>query len=76
MNLQHKIEPFSNQPDCMINLCQAAQVLGYKDYRKIESFIDSGLLESHFVEGAKRKKVKYHDVMRLAQPISPIKTPL
>jgi len=51
----------------MLNLCQAAQVLGYKDYRKIESFIESGHLRAYTLPHAKRKKVKYHEVMNLAK---------
>jgi hypothetical protein len=61
------IESFSNQPNFLLNLCQAAQVLGYKDYRKIEYFINSGLLNAYTLPNAKRKKVKYHEVMCLAK---------
>ena len=67
MNFQENIEPFNEQPDFMINLCQAAQVLGYKDYRKIESFIDAGYLKAYKMPHAKRKKVRYHEVMGLAK---------
>ena len=70
MNFQENIEPFNEQPDFMINLCQAAQVLGYKDYRKIESLIDAGYLKAYKMPHAKRKKVKYHEVMKLAKPTS------
>jgi hypothetical protein len=56
------VESYKKQP-----LCQAAQVLGYKDYRKIESFIESGHLRAYTLPHAKRKKVKYHEVMSLAK---------
>ena len=70
MKFQEKIDPFSEQPDFIINLCQAAQVLGYKDYRKIETFIDAGYLKAYKMPHAKIKKVKYHEVMKLAKPTS------
>ena len=54
----------------MLNLCQAAKVLGYKDYRKIEFFIESGHLRAYTLHHAKRKKVKYHEVMSLAKKIT------
>jgi hypothetical protein len=61
------IESYKKQPNFMLNLSQAAQVLGYKDYRKIESFIESGHLKAYTLPHAKRKKVKYHEVMNLAK---------
>jgi len=67
MNHLNKIESFNEQPNFMLNLCQAAQVLGYKDYRKVESFINSGVLKAYTLPHAKRKKVKYHEVMNLAK---------
>jgi hypothetical protein len=67
MNHLNKIESFNEQPNFMLNLCQAAQVLGYKDYRKVESFIKSGVLKAYTLPHAKRKKVKYHEVMNLAK---------
>lgn len=63
------LEFFRNQPNYILNLCQAAQVLGYKDYRKIEFFIDSGFLKTYMLPSSKRKKVMYHEVMSLAQKI-------
>lgn len=70
MRSELEIEHFSKQTNFMINLCQAAYVLGYKDYRKIESFIDSGILKAYKMPHAKRKKVRYHEVMKLAKLIS------
>ena len=67
MDNPQTVESYKKQPDFMLNLCQAAQVLGYKDYRKIESFIESGHLKAYTLPHAKRKKVKYHEVMNLAQ---------
>jgi hypothetical protein len=63
------VESYKKQPNFMLNLSQAAQVLGYKDYRKIESFIQSGHLKAYTLPHAKRKKVKYHEVMSLAKKI-------
>lgn len=63
------VESYKKQPNFMLNLSQAAQVLGYKDYRKIESFIESGHLKAYTLPHAKRKKVKYHEVMNLAKKI-------
>ena len=61
------VESYKKQPNFMLNLSQAAHVLGYKDYRKIESFIESGHLKAYTLPHAKRKKVKYHEVMNLAK---------
>ena len=68
MNFQENIEPFNEQPDFMINLCQAAQVLGYKDYRKIESSSMQVTLKLTKCL-TRRKKVRYHEVMGLAKAI-------
>ena len=70
MDNSQTVESYKKQPDFMLNLCQAARVLGYKDYRKIESFIDAGYLKAYKMPHAKRKKVKYHEVMKLAKPTS------
>lgn len=67
METSKVVESFRKQPNFILNLCQAAQVLGYKDYRKIESFIESGHLKAYTLPHAKRKKVKYHEVMNLAK---------
>ena len=64
------VESYKKQPNFMLNLCQAAKVLGYKDYRKIEFFIESGHLRAYTLPHAKRKKVKYHEVMSLAKKIT------
>ena len=67
METSKVVETFRKQPNFILNLCQAAQILGYKDYRKIESFIESGHLKAYTLPHAKRKKVKYHEVMNLAK---------
>jgi len=69
MDNNTNLESFRNQPNYILNLCQAAQVLGYKDYRKIEFFIDSGFLKAYRLPNSKRKKVMYHEVMSLAEKI-------
>jgi hypothetical protein len=69
MDNSQVIKFYKKQPNFMLNLSQAAQVLGYKDYRKIESFIESGYLRAYTLPHYKRKKVKYHEVMDLAKKI-------
>ena len=56
-------------PNYMLNLTQAALVLGYKDYRKIESFINDGFLKAYKMPHTKRIKVRYHDVMNLPREL-------
>ena len=41
------------------------EILGYKDYRKIEFFINDGFLKAYKMPHTKRIKVRYHDVMNL-----------
>lgn len=60
-----KLKKFNSNPNYLLNLSQAALVLGYKDYRKIESFINDGLLKAYKMPHTKRIKVRYHDVMSL-----------
>ena len=60
-----QVKKFSTNPNYFLNLSQAAIVLGYKDYRKIESFINDGLLKAYKMPHTKRIKVRYHDVMNL-----------
>lgn len=60
-----KVKKFNSNPNYLLNLSQAALVLGYKDYRKIESFINEGLLKAYKMPHTKRIKVRYHDVMNL-----------
>ena len=60
-----KLKTYTSMPNYMLNLTQAALVLGYKDYRKIESFINDGLLKAYKMPHTKRIKVRYHDVMNL-----------
>ena len=60
-----QVKKFSTNPNYLLNLSQAAIVLGYKDYRKIESFINDGLLKAYKMPHTKRIKVRYHDVMNL-----------
>jgi hypothetical protein len=67
MDNSQVIKFYKKQPNFMLNLSQAAQILGYKDYRKIESFIESGNLRTYTLPHAKRNKVKYHEVMSLAK---------
>jgi hypothetical protein len=70
MDNSQVIKSYKKQTDFLLNLSQAAQVLGYKDYRKIESFIESGHLRAYTLPHAKRKKVKYHEVMNLAKKVT------
>ena len=58
-------ENFKDQPNRLLNLSQAAQVLGYKDYRKIDFFIQKGLLTPFKMPHTNRLKIPYHEVMQL-----------
>ena len=64
-----KLKTYTSMPNYMLNLTQAALVLGYKDYRKIESFINDGLLKAYKMPHTKRIKVRYHDVMNLPREL-------
>ena len=44
-----KIKRYDKQANHLLNLVQAAHILGYKDYRIIESMIDQGLLQAHTI---------------------------
>ena len=41
-----KIKRYDKQPNHLLNLVQAAYILGYKDYRIIEELMDLGLLKA------------------------------
>lgn len=69
MEFPENIDHFLEQPNVFLNLSQAAVILGYKDYRKIESLVDHGLLKSYKMPHAKRLKVRYHEVMKLPQKL-------
>ena len=58
-------ENFKDQPNRLLNLSQAAQVLGYKDYRKIDFFIQKGMLTPFKMPHTNRFKIPYHEVMQL-----------
>ena len=58
-------EIFKEQPNKLLNLSQAAHILGYKDHRKVELFIQQGLLTCFKLPHSNRYKIPYHDVMRL-----------
>ena len=60
-----KVDRFDKHPNYLLNLCQAAIVLGYKDYRKIEEFIDKGYLKAYRMPHTTRKKVRYHDLINM-----------
>ena len=62
---------FKFEPNFLLNLSQAAIILGYKDYRKVETLIESGLLKAYRMPHSNRLKVKYHDVMKLPKEIQP-----
>ena len=63
------MKTYTSMPNYMLNLTQAALVLGYKDYRKVESFINDGLLKAYKMPHTKRIKVRYHDVMNLPREL-------
>ena len=60
-------DTYKKQPSFMLNLSQAAQVSGYKDYRRIESFIKMGDLRSYMSPQIKRKKVDYNQFIDLSK---------
>jgi len=66
-----KLKRYDKQPNHLLNLMQAAHILGYKDYRIIESMIDQGLLQAHTIGESKRLKVFYHDLMEFPQRVKP-----
>jgi hypothetical protein len=49
----------------LITLTQAAELLGYKNFRRINSFIKKGLLKAYFVATERYKLVKKEDVLDL-----------
>ena len=59
-----KIKRYDKQPNHLLNLVQAGYILGYKDYRRIESIIDEGLLNAYTIGKSKKLKVFYHDLMK------------
>jgi len=66
-----KIKRYDKQPNHLLNLVQAAHLLGYKDYRMIESLIDQGFIKAHTIGESKRLKVFYHDLMKFPQKVKP-----
>ena len=66
-----KIKRYDKQANHLLNLVQAAHILGYKDYRMIETLIDQGLLQTHTIGKSKRLKVFYHDLMEFPQKVKP-----
>ena len=66
-----KIKQYDKQPNHLLNLVQAAYILGYKDYRIIEELIDQGLLKAYTIGESKRLKVFYHDLMELPRKAKP-----
>jgi hypothetical protein len=66
-----KIKRYDKQPNHLLNLVQAAYILGYKDYRIIEELIDQGLLKAYTIGESKRLKVFYHDLMEFPQKAKP-----
>ncbi|NDH16377.1 MAG: hypothetical protein EBY48_04725 [Opitutae bacterium] len=59
-----KIKRYDKQANHLLNLVQAAHLLGYKDYRMIESLIDQGFIKAHTIGKSKKLKVFYHDLMK------------
>lgn len=59
------LKNFENHPNFYLNLTQAAKVLGYKDYRKVEELVNNGFLSGYRMPHMERIKVKYHEVMRV-----------
>jgi len=66
-----KIKRYDKQANHLLNLVQAAHLLGYKDYRMIESLIDQGFIKAHTIGESKRLKVFYHDLMEFPQRVKP-----
>jgi len=66
-----KIKRYDKQANHLLNLVQAAHILGYKDYQMIETLIDQGLLQAHTIGKSKRLKVFYHDLMEFPQKVKP-----
>ena len=66
-----KIKRYDKQANHLLNQVQAAHILGYKDYRMIETLIDQGLLQAHTIGKSKRLKVFYHDLMEFPQKVKP-----
>jgi len=66
-----KIKRYDKQANHLLNLVQAAHILGYKDYRMIETLIDQGLLQAHTIGKSNRLKVFYHDLMEFPQKVKP-----
>ena len=69
MDLPEIVDHFSSQPNVLLNLSQAAVILGYKDYRVIETLIEKGHLKAYKMPHAKRLKVRYHELMKLPQEL-------
>ena len=69
MDLPETVDHFSKQPNLFLNLSQAAVILGYKDYRVIETLIEKGHLKAYKMPHAKRLKVRYHELMKLPQKL-------
>ena len=62
-----KVKRFEQQPNHLLNLVQAATVLGYKDYRLVQELIEKDFLKGYYIGESKRFKVYYHDLMAFPQ---------
>ena len=51
-----KLKRYDKQPNHLLNTVQAAHLLGYKDYRMIESLIDQNFIKAHTIGESKIKK--------------------
>lgn len=59
------IRNFKDYRNSFLGLSQAAYLLGYKDYRKVEGLIACGSIKGYKMPGYKRMKVKYHELMQV-----------
>ena len=57
---------FNQQPNHLLNLVQAAHILGYKDYRLVQNS-SKRRSEGYYIGESKRLKVYYHDLMAFPQ---------
>ena len=64
-------KPYHEEFNHLLNLSQAAFVLGYRDYRRIEELIENGHLQAYHIGNSKRFKIRYHEVMQIPQKTKP-----
>ncbi len=62
-----KVKRFDQQPNHLLNLVQAAHILGYKDYRLVQELIEKDFLKGYYIGESRRLKVYYHDLMAFPQ---------